>query len=122
MIVGIIQAAEKLQSALTRIKARTDKLQSYNEEYCNLIDIKTDLERVELYIEDMKMESLMNKAIGIEVQNCQRCSYQFFPSPIHSKEYPWLIMEVKLPKTCPNPKCRSPYWMKPRQVKGSKGV
>jgi hypothetical protein len=28
------------------------------------------------------------------------------------------IIGFKLSKTCPN--CRSPYWMKPRQVKGSK--
>lgn len=62
MLVDVIQASEKLQSAFLRIKTRTDELHAYDKEYCNLIDIKRDLERVELYIEDMKAEHLMNKA------------------------------------------------------------
>lgn len=39
-------------------------------------------------------------------QTCLRCGYKWFPK------------SEKLPKTCPNPKCKSPYWNKPR-VKGS---
>jgi hypothetical protein len=41
-------------------------------------------------------------------QKCLRCGYTWFPK------------STKLPKTCP--KCKSPYWMKPRQVKGSNNV
>lgn len=40
---------------------------------------------------------------AIEKQTCLRCGNQFYPS------------SDELPKTCPNPKCRSPYWNKPRQ-------
>jgi DNA-directed RNA polymerase subunit RPC12/RpoP len=41
-------------------------------------------------------------------QTCVRCGVSFTPK------------DENLPKTCP--KCRSPYWMKPRQIKGSKDV
>ncbi len=115
MIVDVIQAAENLQSVLELIKTRIDKLQAYDEEYCNLIDIKTRLERVELYIEDMKMEHLMDEAIGIEKQICLRCGYEFIPFPERDPKEPYLVIGMKLPKTCPNPKCKSPYWNKPRQ-------
>ncbi len=37
---------------------------------------------------------------------CERCGYS------------WEAESAKLPKTCPNKKCRSPYWNKPR----TKGV
>jgi len=40
----------------------------------------------------------------IEKQFCVRCKKSFYPA------------SEQLPKTCP--KCRSPYWNKPRQVKG----
>lgn len=43
----------------------------------------------------------------IEVQTCLRCGHSWKPE------------STRLPKTCSNPKCRSPYWNKPRQVKGS---
>jgi len=42
--------------------------------------------------------------------HCLRCGHS------------WEAESAKLPKTCPNPKCRSPYWNKPRQVKGSDTV
>jgi hypothetical protein len=38
---------------------------------------------------------------AIEKQFCWRCNKSFFPA------------SEQLPKTCP--KCRSPYWMKPRR-------
>lgn len=34
-------------------------------------------------------------------ETCMRCGYVFYP-------------KNGLPKTCPNKKCRSPYWNKPR--------
>ena len=42
----------------------------------------------------------------IEQQTCNRCGYVFYPK------------NGKLPQTCPNPKCRSPYWNKPSHVRG----
>lgn len=38
--------------------------------------------------------------------SCERCGHS------------WEAESAKLPKTCPNKKCRSPYWNKPR----TKGV
>ena len=35
---------------------------------------------------------------------CERCGHQWIPRDA-SKE----------PKVCPNPKCKSPYWNRPRQ-------
>jgi len=45
--------------------------------------------------------------VKIELQGCrcQRCGYEWIPNDIK-----------KLPKVCPNPKCKSPYWSKPRRV------
>jgi len=66
MLVNIIEASEKLESALNRINKRIEILTVYNDECCNLIDIKTDLERLELYIESMKLEYLMNEALDLK--------------------------------------------------------
>ena len=118
MIVNIIEASERLESAIKRIKDRCNALDSYNAEYANLIDIKNDLDRVELYLEDVKMEYLMDEATGIKKQTCLRCGYDFVPSPERAPNVPYMIVGMKLPKTCPNPKCKSPYWNKPR----TKGV
>ena len=49
-----------------------------------------------------------NPATILEKQKCLRCGYSFFPK------------SETLPKTCPNRKCKSPYWNKPRS-KGVKG-
>ncbi len=37
---------------------------------------------------------------------CMRCGHS------------WEAESAKFPGTCPNPKCRSPYWSRPRQIKG----
>jgi len=37
--------------------------------------------------------------------NCLRCGHN------------WRPKSDKLPKVCPNPKCKSPYWNKPRKEK-----
>ena len=42
-------------------------------------------------------------------ETCVRCGHIFTPKGL-------------TPKTCPNPKCRSPYWNKPRRVKGSEST
>lgn len=45
----------------------------------------------------------MDKKIGANVNikghKCYRCGYEWRPFDIE-----------KLPRTCPNPKCKSPYW------------
>ncbi len=40
--------------------------------------------------------------MSIEKQKCNRCGYEFYPR------------HETLPQTCPNPRCRSPYWNKNR--------
>jgi len=35
---------------------------------------------------------------------CERCGHTWNP-------------RVKVPKVCPNPKCKTPYWDRPRKVK-----
>lgn len=39
----------------------------------------------------------------VTVYVCERCGYQWFPRG------------QTLPTVCSNPKCKSPYWNKPRQ-------
>ena len=40
----------------------------------------------------------------ITVCRCERCEHEWTPRD-----------ESKLPKVCPNPACKSPYWNRPRQ-------
>ncbi len=42
---------------------------------------------------------------------CLRCNYKWVPRNPN-----------KEPKVCPNPKCKSPYWNKPRQNRNSGGT
>ncbi len=42
--------------------------------------------------------------------SCERCGHS------------WEAESAKLPGTCPNKKCRSYLWNRPRQVKGSKDI
>jgi DNA-directed RNA polymerase subunit RPC12/RpoP len=53
-------------------------------------------------------------------QTCLRCGWEFMPGAERNDRHPLKIIGARLPKTCPN--CRSPYWMKPRQVKESKDI
>lgn len=46
-------------------------------------------------------------AIEVQQLTCKRCGYSWYPRVISGK--------VKIPDTCPNKECRSPYWDKPRQ-------
>lgn len=41
---------------------------------------------------------------------CKRCDWEWYPRA------------PKAPKVCPNPKCKSPYWNKPRQNEQSKTI
>ncbi len=44
----------------------------------------------------------------IVVLQCHRCSHKWYPKTPNR------------PKVCPNPKCKSPYWDRPRQKKGKR--
>lgn len=41
--------------------------------------------------------------IKVKAFKCTRCMYI------------WIPRKKEFPKTCPNTKCHSPYWMKPRR-------
>ena len=36
--------------------------------------------------------------------------------------YSWIPRSDELPVLCENPKCRSPYWKKPKKRKGKSGA
>jgi predicted Zn-ribbon and HTH transcriptional regulator len=49
------------------------------------------------------------KKVEVDAGVCERCGHT------------WILRDGKLPKTCPNLKCKSPYWNLPRgQPKGPK--
>ncbi len=56
-----------------------------------------------------------------ELQTCNRCGWEFIPTRVKRDDI-GKILEILLPKTCPNPACNSPYWDKPRQIKGSEST
>lgn len=49
-----------------------------------------------------------NKQYDLPTLKCLRCGHT------------WIPRTPKKPKVCPNPKCKSPYWDRPRRQK--KGV
>lgn len=54
-------------------------------------------------------EEIRQIALSLLKQKCLRCGYEFLPRT------------EKLPKTCPNKACKSPYWNKP-YVQGSASI
>jgi len=54
-------------------------------------------------------EVMRKKALEIEQLYCFRCENRWYPRIIDGK--------VKIPDTCPNKDCRSPYWRTPRKKK-----
>ena len=52
-------------------------------------------------------ESMPKKRLEVNKLTCERCNYSWFPRIIDGK--------VKIPETCPNKDCRSPYWQTPRK-------
>jgi len=52
-------------------------------------------------------ESIPKKGLEVEQLICKRCNYSWFPRIIDGK--------IKIPDTCPNKDCRSPYWRTPRK-------
>lgn len=52
-------------------------------------------------------ESIPRKGLEVNKLTCSRCNYSWFPRIIDGK--------VKIPETCPNKNCRSPYWQTPRK-------
>ena len=53
-------------------------------------------------------ESVRKKSIEVKELTCFRCNYSWFPRIIDGK--------AKIPETCPNKDCRSPYWQTPRRT------
>ncbi|MBI1663885.1 MAG: signal peptidase I [Nitrosopumilus sp.] len=51
-------------------------------------------------------ESIPKKGLEVKELTCLRCGNKWHPRIIGGK--------VKIPSTCPNKDCRSPYWNKPR--------
>ena len=54
-------------------------------------------------------EFVRKKALEVEQLYCFRCENRWYPRIIDGK--------VKIPDTCPNKDCRSPYWRTPRKKK-----
>lgn len=53
-------------------------------------------------------ESIPRKGLEVKQLSCQRCDYRWHPRIIDGK--------VRIPDTCPNKNCRSPYWQTPRRT------
>jgi len=53
------------------------------------------------------IEFVKKKSLEIERLYCYRCDNRWYPRIIDGK--------VKIPDTCPNKDCRSPYWKTPRK-------
>ena len=53
-------------------------------------------------------EFIPKKGMELEELHCLRCGYKWHPRIIDGK--------VKIPATCPEKKCRSPYWQTPRNT------
>ena len=53
-------------------------------------------------------ESIPKKSIEVKELSCERCHYRWHPRIIDGK--------IKIPDTCPNKNCRSPYWQTPRRT------
>ena len=55
----------------------------------------------------LAQESILKKGLEVKRLTCSRCNYSWFPRIIDGK--------VKIPETCPDKNCRSPYWQTPRK-------
>ncbi len=66
-------------------------------------------------------ETSKSRVMIIEKQTCLRCGWEFIPTRV-KRDNAGKILDIILPKTCPNPACNSPYWNKPRQVRGSEST
>ena len=53
-------------------------------------------------------ESIPKKGLEVNKLTCKRCNHSWFPRIIDGK--------VKIPDTCPNKNCRSPYWQTSRRT------
>lgn len=53
-------------------------------------------------------ESMSKKKLEVKQLICLRCSYKWYPRVIDGK--------AKIPETCPNKDCRSPYWRTKRRT------
>lgn len=85
-----------------------------HEKYMNISDNELDISR------KLAGQGYRAGYAGIDIihlQTCARCGWEFIPTRVR-RDGAGKILEVLLPKTCPNRKCNSPYLYKPR----TKGV
>jgi len=50
----------------------------------------------------------ITRTVTLTFWQCTRCGHE------------WLPRQKAPPKVCPNPKCKSPYWDRPRQKRRAK--
>ena len=55
---------------------------------------------------------------------CPMCHHIFSPPKLKCKRcsHTWVQRGAELPKVCPNPKCKSPYWNKKREREINKNL
>ncbi len=107
-----------MESVVTRIAS--NGIRAYQEGY-GIVVLKVEINGVWGYEEDRKMIEKLRKQMKFETQICMRCGWEFIPTRV-KRDDAGKILDIILPKTCPNPVCNSPYWDKPRQVKGSDAI
>lgn len=66
-----------------------------------------------------KTISFLNLPRGIyRMVKCPKCGYEFENKlKCYRCDHVWYPTGPNLPKVCPNPKCKSPYWNRPRTRK-----
>lgn len=61
--------------------------------------------------DDQLLEALADRGIEILTkERCLVCGWEFYPALRRDPENPIKMLEVTLPKTCPNPHCKSARW------------
>lgn len=90
-----------------------------HEKYLNISESDPDINRQLLGIGYRIGYAGIDISMFLKLQICTRCGYEFIPTRV-KRDNTGGIIEILLPKTCPNPTCNSPYWNKPRQTRPSK--
>ena len=72
-------------------------------------------QKEQIELEKQEYNSVEINALIFNKQVCKRCGWEFIPKATRDPDNPHMILHIKLPATCPNPACKSPYWNKPRK-------